>query len=126
MSPTMKPIPTHLKGRDWLMTQDWSVEEIETALGLDAVDDRLRLVDQFLRQRFDIIGAAQGIDHIGHPRFLLQDDLRVARDPRRKIGRQRNRLVERIGMEALRPAEHRRHRLDRRADDIIIGVLLGE
>ncbi len=27
-----KPIPTHLKGRDWLMTQDWSVEEIETAL----------------------------------------------------------------------------------------------
>jgi len=25
-------IPSHLKGRDWLMTQDWSVEEIETAL----------------------------------------------------------------------------------------------
>jgi N-acetylornithine carbamoyltransferase len=25
-------IPTHLKGRDWLMTQDWSVDEIEVAL----------------------------------------------------------------------------------------------
>ena len=26
---------TSLKGRDWLMTQDWSVEEIETALEED-------------------------------------------------------------------------------------------
>jgi N-acetylornithine carbamoyltransferase len=25
-------IPAHLKGRDWLMTQDWSVDEIEIAL----------------------------------------------------------------------------------------------
>ncbi len=32
MSPTMQAIPTHLKGRDWLMTQDWSVDEINTAL----------------------------------------------------------------------------------------------
>ncbi|MDJ0748177.1 MAG: ornithine carbamoyltransferase [Woeseiaceae bacterium] len=32
MSTTMKSIPEHLKGRDWLMTQDWSVDEIETAL----------------------------------------------------------------------------------------------
>ena len=32
MSPTMRSIPAHLKGRDWLMTQDWSVDEINTAL----------------------------------------------------------------------------------------------
>jgi N-acetylornithine carbamoyltransferase len=31
---TTRSIPTHLKGRDWLMTQDWSVDEIETALDL--------------------------------------------------------------------------------------------
>ena len=32
MNQAAKPIPKHLKGRDWLMTQDWSVDEIETAL----------------------------------------------------------------------------------------------
>jgi len=32
MTRTAKPIPDHMKGRDWLMTQDWSDEEIELAL----------------------------------------------------------------------------------------------
>ena len=32
MTATAQPIPTHLKGRDWLMTQDWSVDELTTAL----------------------------------------------------------------------------------------------
>ncbi|MDJ0910542.1 MAG: hypothetical protein QNI99_15190, partial [Woeseiaceae bacterium] len=39
MNPTAYEIPAHLKGRDWLMTQDWSVDEIETALD---VADRLK------------------------------------------------------------------------------------
>ncbi len=29
---TARPIPEHLKGRDWLMTQDWADDEIELAL----------------------------------------------------------------------------------------------
>ena len=32
MNPMTHPIPSDLRGRDWLMTQDWSVAEIETAL----------------------------------------------------------------------------------------------
>ena len=32
MTRKAKPIPDRLKGRDWLMTQDWSDEEIELAL----------------------------------------------------------------------------------------------
>ena len=32
MNPTTHPISSDLRGRDWLMTQDWSVHEIETAL----------------------------------------------------------------------------------------------
>ena len=42
MTRTAKPIPSHLKGRDWLMTQDWSDEEIE--LALDTAD---QLKDEF-------------------------------------------------------------------------------
>jgi ornithine carbamoyltransferase len=34
VKPITQSIPAHLKGRDWLMTQDWSVEEIETALDI--------------------------------------------------------------------------------------------
>src|SRR5690606_34361466 len=36
------------------------------AFGLDPLDDLPRLVDQLLRQAFDIIAAAQRIDHIAH------------------------------------------------------------
>ena len=42
MTRTAKPIPGHMKGRDWLMTQDWSDEEIE--LALDTAD---QLKDEF-------------------------------------------------------------------------------
>jgi N-acetylornithine carbamoyltransferase len=34
VNPLTQSIPEHLKGRDWLMTQDWSVDEIETALDI--------------------------------------------------------------------------------------------
>ncbi|CAB5392094.1 unnamed protein product [Rhizophagus irregularis] len=96
------------------------------AIGLDALDDLPRFLDQFLGQALDIIRAAERIDHLGHPGLFLQHDLRVARDPGGEIGRQRDRLVERIGVERLRPAQHRRHRLDRGADDVVIRVLLGQ
>ena len=32
MTATAHPVPAYLKGRDWLMSQDWSVEELTTAL----------------------------------------------------------------------------------------------
>ena len=44
----------------------------------------------------------------------------------REIGRQRDRFVEAVGVQRLRPAEHRRQRLDRGADDIVVRVLLGQ
>jgi ornithine carbamoyltransferase len=37
MTREAKPIPGHMQGRDWLMTQDWSDEEIE--LALDTADN---------------------------------------------------------------------------------------
>ena len=42
MTREARPIPGHMKGRDWLMTQDWSIDEIE--LALDTADT---LKDEF-------------------------------------------------------------------------------
>ena len=92
----------------------------------DAFDDLPCLVDQFLRQRLDIIGTAERVDDLGHPGLFLDDDLGVARDAGGEVGRQRDRFIERVGMQRLGAAEHRRHRLDRRAHDIVVRVLLGE
>ena len=44
--------------------------------------------------------------------LLLQEDLRVAGDAGGEIGRQRQRLVERVGVQRLRVALRRGHRLD--------------
>ena len=44
----------------------------------------------------------------------------------REIGRQRDRFVEAVGVQRLRAAEHRRQRLDRGADDVVVRVLLGQ
>ena len=55
--------------------------------------------------------------------FLLQEKLGVAGDARREGRRQRQRFVERVGVQRLRVALRRRHRLDLRAHDIVEQVL---
>ena len=47
-------------------------------------------------------------------------------DARRFFGRQRQRLVAPVGVQRLRSAEHRRERLHRDADDVVVGLLRGE
>ena len=46
--------------------------------------------------------------------------------PRRFLGRQRQRLVAAVAVQRLRAAEHRRQRLQRDADDVVVGLLRGE
>ncbi len=62
---------------------------------------------EVMGELFDIVRPSQRVDHIGHACFFLQHQLRVARDTRREFGGQRNRLIKRIGMQALRPAQDR-------------------
>src|SRR5262249_1290556 len=50
----------------------------------------------------------------------------VAGDARGEVGRQRQRLVQRIGVQRLRAALRRRHRLDAGAGDIVEHVLGGK
>ena len=74
-------------------------------------------------QIFHIPGAAQGIDHIRHAALVGQYLLRPQGQLRRFLGRQAQRLVPRIDMKRLRPAQHRRQRLHRAADDIVVRLL---
>ena len=66
-----------------------------------------------------MLGAAHRIDHIGNTRLVLDDELRVARAENRSAARSRLDVVC-----SDRTAQHRRHRLDCRADDVVVGVLL--
>ena len=97
-----------------------------SAKPLDLLDQRPGLVGQLGGQRLDIIRAAERIGDVGDAALLGDDELGVAGDAGGEIGWQGDRLVERVGVQALGPAEHRRQRLQCRADHIVIGVLLGE
>ena len=57
------------------------------------------------------------------PRLGREQLLRAQRELRRVLGRQRERLVERVRVQRLRAAAHRRERLDRDADDVVVGLL---
>ena len=86
----------------------------------------MRFFLQFAGQRLDIPASAQRVGDGGDAAFLGQDQLRVAGDAGGEIGRKRHRLVEAVGVERLGPAEHRGQRLDRGADDVVVGVLFGQ
>jgi len=58
--------------------------------------------------------------------LLLDDDLGVAGDAGREVRRQTDRLVQGVGVQGLRPAQGRREGLERRADHVVVGVLLRE
>jgi hypothetical protein len=94
--------------------------------GLDLVDHLARLVDQRGGQALDVVGTGQRVDHLGDARLLLQHQLGVARDARREIGRQSQRLVEGVGVQRLGAAERRGHRLDGGAHDVVVGILRGQ
>ena len=79
-----------------------------------------------MRQPLDVERAAPGIDRAGGAAFALKHDLRVARDAGGEVRRQRQRLIERVGMQRLGAALRRRHRLDAGARHIVENVLRGE
>ena len=81
---------------------------------------------EIVGQPLDIIGAAPGIDDAGGAAFLLQEQLRVAGDSGREIGRQRQRLVKRIGVQRLGMALGCGHRLDGGAHHVVVDVLRGQ
>ena len=78
------------------------------------------------RQPLDEVRAAERIDDVGDAALVRDDLLRAQRDRRRFLGRQRQRLVERVGVQRVGAAEHRGQRLQRRAHDVVVGLLRGQ
>ena len=69
---------------------------------------------------------ASGSGRLGHARLVGEDLLGAEREPGRCLGRQRERLVARVGVQALGAAEDRGERLERRPDDVVVDRLGGQ
>ena len=77
-------------------------------------------------QRLDEVGAAERVDRVRDAGLVGDDLLRAERDPDRLLGRQRQRLVERVRVQRLGAAEDAGERLDRGADDVVERLLRGQ
>ena len=78
------------------------------------------------RQLLEEVRAAERIDHVGDAAFGGDDLLRPQREGCRFRGGQRQRLVERVGVERVGAAEDGRERLQRRAHDVVVRLLRGQ
>ena len=94
--------------------------------GLDLGDVRPRAGGEVVGQPLDVVAAAPRIDHPARSGLVLEDELGVAGDARREVGRQGERFVEGVGVQRLGVPLRRRHRLDARAHDVVEHVLGGE
>ncbi len=96
------------------------------ALLLDLGEDRLGFALELVGERLDVVRAAERIDHVRDAGLVGEDLLRAQRDLHRFLGGERQRLVHRVGVQRLRPAEHRGHRLVGDAHDVVRRLLRGE
>ena len=85
-----------------------------------------RPLRELMSQPLHVIGAAPGVNRPRGARLLLQHQLGVAGDPGGEVGGQRQRLVQRVGVQRLGVPLGRRHGLDARAGDVVEGVLSGQ
>jgi hypothetical protein len=85
-----------------------------------------RLFGKIMGEPLDIERAAPRIDRARRAALPLQHDLSVAGDACGKIRRQRQRFVERVGMQRLGLALHCRHGFDAGARHVIEDVLRRE
>src|SRR5690606_12339887 len=76
------------------------------AHAVDLVDVRERLLLDLVGEGLDEPRAAERIDDARHARLVREDLLRAKRDRHRLLGREPERLVHRVGVERLAPAQH--------------------
>src|SRR5262245_19228447 len=85
-----------------------------------------RALAELMREPLDVEATAPRIDGTARARLQLEEQLRVARDARRELGRECERFVERVRVERLRVALRRRHRFEASAGDVVVDVLRRE
>ena len=93
---------------------------------VDLGDERARAFLDSVGLTLDGPGASDRVDRVGDAGFRRDDLLRPQREPRRLLGRQRQRFVAAVAVERLRATEHGGHRLNRDADDVVVRLLRRE
>ena len=99
---------------------------VEHRAGAELVDVREQLLGpafHLVGERFDEVRTAERIGDVRDTCLVGDDLLRPQRDARGPVGREGQRLVHRVGVEALRTAEHTGERFDRGAHDVHLGLL---
>ena len=81
---------------------------------------------ELMGQPLHVIRTAPRVDRPGGAGLLLQQQLGVAGDAGREVGRQRQRLVEGVGVQRLGVPLGGGHRLDAGAGDVVERVLRGQ
>ena len=81
---------------------------------------------ELMSQPLHVVRTAPRVDRPSGAGLLLQQELGVAGDPGREVGRQRQRLVEGIGVQRLSVSLSGGHRLDAGASDVVERILRGQ
>src|SRR3989339_809462 len=93
---------------------------------VDLGDVLPRLFLHLVGQGLNEVGAGERVDRVGDACFLGENLLGAQRDLDGVLGGEGQHLVEGIGMQRLRAAQHPGQRLDRRTDDIVVRLLGGK
>src|SRR6266511_2930596 len=103
-----------------------ALQHAPLAEGVDALEDLLRPPLYQVGHVLDVPGAAERVDDAGDAGLLGDHLLGAHRDRRRPLGRQREHLVQRVGVQRLGAAEHGREGLQGGADDVVVRLLAGQ
>ena len=105
---------------------DRALQHRAVAQSVEVGEQLLGLAFHLVGQRLDEVRTTERVGDVGDVGLVGDHLLRAQGDPRRLLGRQRHRLVHRVGVQRLRAAEHAGQRLDRRAHDVDLGLLSGQ
>ena len=83
-------------------------------------------VRDLVREAFNIVGTGPRVDGAAHLRLFLNVNLRVTSNTGREIGRQRDGLVQCVGVQRLGVSQSGAHSLDAGTADVVERILLGE
>ena len=93
---------------------------------VDFLDVGERAFFDFLREGFDRVASRERVDDVGDAGLVGDYLLRAERDADALVRRKREGFVKAVGVERLRAAADRGHRLDGDADDVVLRLLRGE
>jgi hypothetical protein len=93
---------------------------------VDALDQLLAARLELVGERLDEVRAAERVGGVGDAGLIREDLLGPERDSRGALSGQRERFVQRVGVQRLRATADRGQRLDRHAYNVVLRLLRSE